>query len=912
MTSNNTSKSRSGSNSNRTQQKGDLLFLEWSADQQGVNPDARLHVAREVARRKRDLRKQGSSSKASQSLTSKNVPGKFVLRPRPPASSQSPESRAQHEKPSYGELALSNLSVTDSALRDFWVETTDSLDDSRERFAQITPQSTSIEAIESKSWKTDDCSYNLATPNSSTSIVYIEESQSRHFPPHHRGGRAFSESSTLSSSGTFFSDIEDEAQQKIDRAAAIGWSPDSSVSNDTMQAIVFSANRVAGACIDPFGCIPITLDASVQTFLQYFHRYTIGSSHTAPLELLPPRLRRHPRRNLMQTIILESLFEERHLYSILSLAAARMQRFSSDQSIYDSNAEFFMHQAIKRLRTHLKSCKSGTDIDTQTMYDIHWLAACEAYRGKFAAAETHLRAIAQLVRLLDKSNALDQQLLESICMLDTSISTQTGTIPLIAWPWESSPPVHQMAHINQYVNQVACSGEDQSLPSTPSYLSTSDVLPPPDSTIPLSSTTLNIHLSMGKKFEELLESSFLTPKLRDVMENLIQSITLAKYVLVSPLVTPQETELLCRSLLGNLHLLLSMRYDGVLSSDASTLISGPLAEAIRLSLVIVLCYVRTRWSKDTAKLNARRLCSTLHRCIALTQDSANDFGLDTQDHSSRLQRKIIDELLLWVFMTGASAAERGSDLEAWYIDGCVKTAARLRLYSLAELEQHVSQYVYLSIIHQQSLQMVEQILRGKSSNQSGFQNLGWRDQYQMLIPVLDSIRNATVAFDQYHRFGIGTPELQDLIQARETIQHRLSISIFDQDLPGPEDSVYEACRLSALIFCDLVLSASSPQVTAVSIALSNKLRWILDCCTLHDCWRSHGDLLQWAVFLGTIANASTTDRQWYVNKLQVYSVPYFEGWEDVKTMLCNYLFSEYICDKPGRNLWLEACKGTMG
>ena len=266
------------------------------------------------------------------------------------------------------------------------------------------------------------------------------------------------------------------------------------MANNVAQPFVPSINYLGGACVDPFGCIPIVLNEHTQMTIQYFHRYTVGGSHTAPLELLPIHLRRHRHRGLMQTTLLHSLFDQQRLYCVLALAAARMTRFSQVVLPPQFNTESFVHQALRRLRSRFMLAEHESEIEKFTICDMHWLAACEAYRGNVPGAQVHLQAVSKLVHLLDVKNEYDQLLMQSICVLDISLSTQTNSRPWIPWPWKSKV-AELRTETSQQIEQLEQSMTQHTFSQISQHLhrnrrATSKVLPTEQtsSQIPLSSS----------------------------------------------------------------------------------------------------------------------------------------------------------------------------------------------------------------------------------------------------------------------------------------------------------------------------------------------------------------------------------------------------------------------------------------
>jgi hypothetical protein len=99
----------------------------------------------------------------------------------------------------------------------------------------------------------------------------------------------------------------------------------------SLELKISTTNTIAGSCIDPFDCIPVDLNPEVQQILQYFLRYTIIASHTYRFKILPPQLRQHRHRFAFNLRVKRCLFDKRHMFSLLTVAAAWMKMVSGVQ-----------------------------------------------------------------------------------------------------------------------------------------------------------------------------------------------------------------------------------------------------------------------------------------------------------------------------------------------------------------------------------------------------------------------------------------------------------------------------------------------------------------------------------------------------------------------------------------------------
>jgi hypothetical protein len=191
----------------------------------------------------------------------------------------------------------------------------------------------------------------------------------------------------------------------------------------------------------------------------------------------------------------------------------------------------------------------------------------------------------------------------------------------------------------------------------------------------------------------------------------------------------------------------------------------------------------------------------------------------------------------------------------------------------------------------------------------GFRILLQNGLQKDLRETLESISEITVALGHYQRGGRYAPSLSDIIAARTITQHRpLSLAPPFSDIPQPDECIYNATRVSALIYSDMVLFPLPPQA-GVKPKLADMLRRALDCCTIQSCWRggSHPRLLLWTGVVGGIAASSTSQKPWYASRLHKLSTKLrIYDWELIKKILSSFLWWDYICEEPAKRLWHES------
>lgn len=180
-----------------------------------------------------------------------------------------------------------------------------------------------------------------------------------------------------------------------------------------------------------------------------------------------------------------------------------------------------------------------------------------------------------------------------------------------------------------------------------------------------------------------------------------------------------------------------------------------------------------------------------------------------------------------------------------------------------------------------------------------------------LYHTLHSACEATVALDHYHRRGALAPSILVLIEARNSVQHRLC-SLEPRPLKNAsfEDYIYEACRQAALVYSDMVLWPMPPG-SGVKPRLVRKIREILEQPIVQHDWHLHGDLLLWIALMSGIASTFTPDRLFYVQQLRQHALSHAYTFVQFKNLMKLHLWWDHVIEEPAERLWLEAEKMAL-
>jgi hypothetical protein len=186
--------------------------------------------------------------------------------------------------------------------------------------------------------------------------------------------------------------------------------------------------------------------------------------------------------------------------------------------------------------------------------------------------------------------------------------------------------------------------------------------------------------------------------------------------------------------------------------------------------------------------------------------------------------------------------------------------------------------------------------------------------FAAMLPVLRDMCAICRALDGLGHEKPGSALLSDVIRTRNTVQHRLLSLPRREFVLVPDHAIYEACRLSALIFSDMVIFPL-PAAKNVGPRLAAMLRQTLERLsgpapnhnTDMDGETDHAPVLLWVVMLGAIAGANTKGlRDWYCAMLHRYAVLLgVTAWSDVRVLLQKHLWWDHVCDPPARQIWAE-------
>lgn len=201
---------------------------------------------------------------------------------------------------------------------------------------------------------------------------------------------------------------------------------------------------------------------------------------------------------------------------------------------------------------------------------------------------------------------------------------------------------------------------------------------------------------------------------------------------------------------------------------------------------------------------------------------------------------------------------------------------------------------------------------------------GFLDLQDIIDPNIDLFKSTHMPTEmqtifQCHRTYISEVEIYEdgmpvgtdmLCDHRNIIQWHIMSLLPSTQLGSSHAStfpLYEACRLALIIFGVGVAFPLPPQ-SAPLVTLGRMLK--IELKAYHqetkDIPPSARSLYVWILTLGGIAATGSSEREWFVDKLQLHTACHgISIWDDFETELKSTLWLSSACTLPGKLIWDE-------
>ena len=190
---------------------------------------------------------------------------------------------------------------------------------------------------------------------------------------------------------------------------------------------------------------------------------------------------------------------------------------------------------------------------------------------------------------------------------------------------------------------------------------------------------------------------------------------------------------------------------------------------------------------------------------------------------------------------------------------------------------------------------------------TGFEFLAKASGGEDLYLVLEHMCEVTIALDHHTRRGAGSPEMVDLVIARNSAQHQLlSLPLLEIGEEFDGALMTHICRMATLIYSDMVLFPI-PAIQKVKPALALRLKSLLLDWNIEFPCRLRLKLLTWATTLGCIASIFEPEHDWFLQQLNLHlTMSRIQDWPSLRDLCSTFLWWSPVCDPPGRSIWSEA------
>ena len=176
------------------------------------------------------------------------------------------------------------------------------------------------------------------------------------------------------------------------------------------------------------------------------------------------------------------------------------------------------------------------------------------------------------------------------------------------------------------------------------------------------------------------------------------------------------------------------------------------------------------------------------------------------------------------------------------------------------------------------------------------------------ILVFDAVAALTIAIEHYLEGQPVGLSLGALSKMRTAVQYRL-LSLPSctelEKVPLVEPHLYEACRLTALIYGVAVVYPIPNSYKALQ-KLVQLLQDSLKAFSVEQLGAASLDMLLWVLVIGAIAAFEKPERPWYIAQLAKRSKEWTSyDWEKVEEKMTLFLWLESACGSGGRIVWTE-------
>ncbi|RAL04298.1 uncharacterized protein BO80DRAFT_484653 [Aspergillus ibericus CBS 121593] len=181
-----------------------------------------------------------------------------------------------------------------------------------------------------------------------------------------------------------------------------------------------------------------------------------------------------------------------------------------------------------------------------------------------------------------------------------------------------------------------------------------------------------------------------------------------------------------------------------------------------------------------------------------------------------------------------------------------------------------------------------------------------------LVEVLYAMHIYTKVVEEHLKAHLVNPDYSLIADQRNLTHHTLLSLPAASQLDGfaayqPQEIIYEACRIAALVFGVGVVFPLPAQSTPLA-QLAKLIQNVLQISDLASTW-NHPQAriaLFWVLMMGGIAADDQPERSWFVHVLSQAAASHGIGsWSDARKLLGLMVWYDRACDRAGSDLWTE-------
>jgi hypothetical protein len=413
------------------------------------------------------------------------------------------------------------------------------------------------------------------------------------------------------------------------------------------------ANFSASDCIDPFNSTALPLDKTVQPVLQHYLDSVSVPSYRLCLSKSCLTERSH---TAISDLFRGSLYDKMHLYSLLSVTAARMNRVFRVDFDQKTNPEYFNYKAIGCLRDYLSSVDKM--FDKTALLDIYYLCIYEWYMHNYNAARMHLVFISHFWDSMSiASSDFDHYIHDMVSYNDVFLAVEMNAVPILALNWEpESFSDARMAEIRLEIDKAMATLYSSSRPSD-------DKFGPAQ--------------IMGSGLIDAAQADTFCQGMTVVLFDMVSLFQVARYTQIFPVTSAAEVQWVSRKSQALIHRLLSIVYDGY-------------EDCVRITLLIILTFISAPKIWRNGKVDLSKLAKRLRVRLKHFWDGAEYFGAQNTGINPSAESPI----WLWICLTGAFSAEDVRDDQEWFLTQGARIARSMTMKTNVKLQEVLESYVF--------------------------------------------------------------------------------------------------------------------------------------------------------------------------------------------------------------------------